>query len=185
MTHVKRMFIVSLVLIIVSSALAACSSSNNSGETANSKTSTNSSNSQETATESAKTRKYTTLQGEEIEIPTKPERVITGLYLGELLALGVKPVGAVAQFGMDSPWFTEEQISGIEDIGSPVSLEKVTELNPDLIIASSQEEYDQLSKIAPTVLIPFNSYGDVYAEMRALGDLVGKREEAEKWIEKL
>lgn len=128
------------------------------------------------------TRTYTTIQGEEITIPTSPKRIVTNSHLGEVLKLGVKPVGSVYEFGMNSPFFTEEQVAGIEDIGSPISLEKVTELDPDLIIVQTQEEYEQLSKIAPTVWIPYGTYENEYAEMEAIGELIGKEETAKEWV---
>ena len=41
----------------------------------------------------AATRKFETVMGE-IEIPKEPKRIVATQYLGHLLTLGVKPVGA-------------------------------------------------------------------------------------------
>ncbi|OMP66283.1 hypothetical protein BTO28_13195 [Domibacillus epiphyticus] len=125
------------------------------------------------------TRIVETSKGE-VEIPANPERVVTDFYLADLLALDVKPLGST-DFPLNSP-YTKEMIDGIENIGTPVSMEKVLALKPDLIIMESDENYDQLSKIAPTVVIPYASEGDFYGEFRKIADLVNKKDAAEKWI---
>jgi iron complex transport system substrate-binding protein len=130
--------------------------------------------------EEAKTRTVKTVKGD-VEIPTNPKRVITDFYLADLLALGVKPVGSI-QMSLNNPYI-KDKVEGIEDIGTPVSIEKVLSLKPDLIIMQSDENYEKLSKIAPTVVIPYASEGDFYAELRKIADLVGKKDEAEKWIQ--
>ncbi len=55
---------------------------------------------------------------------------------------------------MENP-FLKGRVDGIADIGDPVSAEKVAELKPDLIIVSNDDEFEAMSKIAPTVLIPY------------------------------
>jgi iron complex transport system substrate-binding protein len=93
------------------------------------------------------------------EIPDKPERVVilTNEGTEALLALGVKPVGAVMSWDHD-PWY--EHISAdmddVEVVGdeTEVNIEKIAELEPDLIIGNKirQEDfYNQLNEIAPTV----------------------------------
>lgn len=135
-------------------------------------------------TEEKETRTYKMVNGKEVEIPKNPKRIVTDLYLGEILALGKKPVGAT-DYELKNPFLTKDQLSGIKDIGTPISLEKVTELNPDLIITSDSEIYDKLSKIAPTVLIPYGTYNnDVREDIRAFGNLLGKKKEAEEWIKR-
>ena len=74
-----------------------------------------------------------------------------------LLALGVKPVGAV-QSWLGDPWYDHitDDMQGVEVVGteSEVNLEKIASLKPDLIIGTKIRQeavYDQLSAIAPTV----------------------------------
>ncbi|MFP3513467.1 ABC transporter substrate-binding protein, partial [Peribacillus sp. SIMBA_075] len=93
--------------------------------------------------------------------------------------VGAKPVG-IHPYELKNPFLTKEQLAEIEEIGDPISLEKITALNPDLIIISDEELYEQVSKIASTVLIPYGTYNDdVHVDMRAFGELLGKQEAAE------
>jgi len=125
------------------------------------------------------TRKYPTVMGE-IEIPVKPERIVATQYLGHLLTLGVKPVGAGT--ASMNQYFLKDRVEGIEDIGDDqAALEKIVSLNPDLIIRPSDQNYEQFAKIAPTIVIPWGAK-DLYAELREFGDILGKTEEAEQAI---
>ncbi|OBZ16790.1 MULTISPECIES: iron-hydroxamate ABC transporter substrate-binding protein [Bacillales] len=132
------------------------------------------------------TRLYNTIHGD-IEIPANPKRIVADQYLQTMLALGVKPVGA-DQYYIDNP-YTKDLVQGIESIGerSAVNLEKITALEPDLIITATEDSntYEQLSKIAPTVNIPFGTnatFKGVHAEVRGIGELLNKQEAAEQWI---
>lgn len=93
------------------------------------------------------------------EVPDHPKRVIilTNEGTEALLALGVKPVGAV-QSWLGNPWYDhiQDQMDGVEVVGkeSSVSLETIARLQPDLIIGNQLRQakiYPQLSAIAPTV----------------------------------
>ncbi|MET3697464.1 iron complex transport system substrate-binding protein [Bacillus oleivorans] len=94
------------------------------------------------------------------EIPDTPERIVilTNEGTEALLAMGIKPVGAV-QSWVGDPWYEHiaADMEGVEVVGteSEVNLEAVAALEPDLIIGTKlrQEEiYEQLNAIAPTVL---------------------------------
>ncbi|HWO77125.1 MAG TPA: iron-siderophore ABC transporter substrate-binding protein [Bacillus sp. (in: firmicutes)] len=94
------------------------------------------------------------------EIPDTPEKIVVLTNEGTeaLLAMGIKPVGAV-QSWLGDPWYEHiaEDMEGVEVVGteSEVNLEAVAALEPDLIIGTKlrQEEiYEQLNAIAPTVL---------------------------------
>jgi iron complex transport system substrate-binding protein len=152
------------IILVLVFALSGCANSNNKAQ----------------SDEEAKTRTVKTVKGE-VEIPANPKRLITDFYLADLLALGIKPLGSI-QMSLNNPYI-KDKVDGIEDIGTPVSIEKVLSLKPDLIIMQSDENYEKLSKIAPTVVIPYNSEGDFYGEFRKIADLVGKKDEAEKWIQ--
>ena len=131
---------------------------------------------------SISTRIYKDITGREVEIPVNPKRVVTTQYLDAMLALGVKPIGAPSHV-LDNNYLGELQ-NGVEDIGSPFSIEKVLELAPDLIISANPEEVEQLSKIAPTVVIPW-MYGDVFTQLKEVANVLGKAKEADDWIAKL
>lgn len=176
-----------LLLTVV--LLAACgNSSNNNGQSASPAAAELASPSVSTSTESAAaesaaapaTRIYKDADGKEVEIPVDPKRIVVLEYLGEALAVGVKPIGAAAYL-MDA---FAGNVEGIEDVGVPVNLEKVAALKPDLIISfdggSDREDRPQLEKIAPFVSIAWS--GKVYDHLRAMGDIVGKKDQAEQWI---
>jgi len=123
------------------------------------------------------------------EITRAPSRVVT-LGLSDqdaVLALGIRPVGAIDWFGERPygqwPWTKElwgdkpPEVVGQRD---DYNFEKIINLKPDLIIGlysgMSREQYDTLSKIAPTVAQPkgFDDYAAPWQEMtkmtgRALG----------------
>lgn len=134
------------------------------------------------------TRVYKDKFGHEVTIPTNPKRVVVDQFMGHLLALGVKPVGA-ASYQFDAA-FLKELAVGVENVGSPISKEKVLTLNPDLIIlqdgGAAAKIYDEIAKIAPTIVLAYGAADskDVLGQLRDIGDVVGKKEEAEQWISK-
>ncbi|WP_040340352.1 ABC transporter substrate-binding protein [Fictibacillus macauensis] len=83
--------------------------------------------------------------------------VLTNEGTEAVLALGVKPVGAVKSW-LGNPWYDhiKKDMDGVTVVGdeSQVSVEKVASLKPDLIIGNKvrqEKVYEQLNKIAPTV----------------------------------
>ncbi len=131
-------------------------------------------------------------------IRAKPKRIVT-LGLSDqdaVLALGVVPVGAVDWFKERPyglwPWTKElwgdtpPEIVGERD---DFAFEKILNLKPDLILAlysgMSKQQYDELSKIAPTVGQPadFADYGAPWQEMtRMAGRAMGLEKEADEKI---
>lgn len=96
------------------------------------------------------------------ETPIKgtPEKVVilTNEGTEALLALGVKPVGAVKSWTGD-PWYAHisDEMEGVTVVGteSEPNLEAIAALQPDLIIGNKMRQekvYAQLSAIAPTVM---------------------------------
>ena len=93
------------------------------------------------------------------KVPETPNRVVilTNEANDNVLALGVKPVGAVRSW-WGNPYFEyiQSDFQGVPVVGEELqpSLEKIAALKPDLIIGSKvrhQNIYPQLSQIAPTV----------------------------------
>lgn len=83
--------------------------------------------------------------------------VLTNEGTEAVLAMGIKPVGAVKSW-LGNPWYDhiKNEMKGVEVVGdeSQVNLEKIASLKPDLIIGNKMRQekiYDQLNKIAPTV----------------------------------
>jgi iron complex transport system substrate-binding protein len=93
------------------------------------------------------------------EIKGTPKRVVVLTNEGTeaLLALGIKPVGAVKSW-TGNPWYDhiKDKMEGVKELGTEAepSLEAIAALKPDLIIGNKlrhEKIYGQLSKIAPTV----------------------------------
>ncbi|MGX1724957.1 ABC transporter substrate-binding protein, partial [Bacillus haynesii] len=131
-----------------------------------------------------KTRVVKTINGN-VTVPANPKRVVTIGYAGTMLAFGIKPLGETGKY-LGSPYI-KDQVSGIKDIGGKdgfsVSVEKILELKPDLIVSMTNDskEYEKLSKIAPTVVYPFGTFKDARDEMKTFGKLLGKEKEAREW----
>ena len=121
------------------------------------------------------------------EVPLSPQRVVV-LDTGELdsvLALGVKPVGAVRADEATGPQaYLSQQAQGIQEVGTiqAPNLEAITALKPDLILSNSvrhKDIYGQLSGIAPTVFA--ESVGKTWKEnVRLAGTALGKSDQAER-----
>lgn len=96
----------------------------------------------------------------ETEIVGTPQKVVVLTNEGTeaLLALGIKPVGAVRSWTGD-PWYPhiKDEMEGVTVVGeeSQPNLELIAGLQPDLIIGNKMRQekvYEQLQAIAPTVM---------------------------------
>ncbi|RST74296.1 iron-siderophore ABC transporter substrate-binding protein [Siminovitchia acidinfaciens] len=123
------------------------------------------------------------------EIPDTPKRVVilTNEGTEALLALGVKPVGAVKSWVGD-PWYKHisDQMEGVEVVGdeSQVNVEAIAKLKPDLIIGNKMRQeaiYPQLEAIAPTVFAE-TLRGDWKENFKLYAKAVNKEDEGEKVI---
>lgn len=129
------------------------------------------------------TRIYEHLKGQ-TEIPVKPQRVVSLYHLGELMALGVKPIGATT-FILNNPLIGD--VSDITDVGVPPDAERILSLEPDLIITTGpfaevvEGGYEALSQIAPTIVV--KQHNDPIKDVEMFGDILGKQEEAQQWNE--
>ncbi|OBZ18323.1 hypothetical protein A8L34_01685 [Bacillus sp. FJAT-27264] len=124
----------------------------------------------------AQTRTISTIKCD-IEVPLHPQRIVVLYLLGDVLALGIKPVG-VSDVSEGAAF--EDELKDVQKLGTwfEASPEAVLDLNPDLIIVPSEETYEALHQIAPTILIP---YEKMTAEERVamIGEVVGKKDEAQ------
>lgn len=118
----------------------------------------------------------------EVEIPVNPEKIVSDYYLGEFLAVDVKPIIA-SPYALNNPYL-EGMIEGIEPMNitsAETSLEQITAAKPDLIVTITEADYDKYSKIAPTVYIQDGKRSDEET-FRYIADLVGKSKEANEYI---
>ncbi|MDO3680830.1 iron-hydroxamate ABC transporter substrate-binding protein [Paenibacillus ehimensis] len=115
-----------------------------------------------------------------VEVPANPKRIVALAYAPNVLALGGTLVG-VDQWTQKNPLFTKK-LEGIEVV-SDESLEKITALNPDLIIVGTEMKNNaELSKIAPTVAYTWGKR-DYLAQQLEIGKLLNKEKEAQAWID--
>lgn len=129
---------------------------------------------QETTTqETESTRVIETTKGD-IEVPANPQRVIATYGMGDILALGVTPIATYDASGTAY----EEAVEGIP-VWEKFESEDIMEYNPDLILVVNDEQYEAVSKIAPTVLIPFTELS-MTERITFLGQILSKEEEAQK-----
>lgn len=121
----------------------------------------------------------------EVEVPLHPKAIVAGEFASELLALGVRPVGA-GENGFKIV-YTQSEMEGVERIGDPPNPETVLKLNPDLVIAPTvfleiyPEQMEKIAKLAPVFYISFDQ-DPIHDIFMKIADLVGKTEEAKDWI---
>ncbi len=120
-----------------------------------------------------------------LELPLEPSRVVVAVrdYVGDVLATGVQPIGVSETMVFDAPYY-QDQLEEVESVGedTAISLEKITSLNPDLIITYAEDSYEQLSKIAPTVLFPYGAL-DYEERLLEIGNILNKEQEAKQLLE--
>ena len=135
---------------------------------------------EEAETETNETRIVIDDAGREVEVPLHPERVVTDWYLGQILAVGIQSVGGVLH-NLDYAEFLKQHYKEgeIEDIGDITSIEKVLDLNPDLIVTWSEEHAEKYEKIAPTIVFSETNYASIPDEITAMGKFLGRKKEAE------
>lgn len=131
---------------------------------------------------SDKMRVVSTDKGD-VEIPVDPQRIVSDYYLGEFLAVDVKPVIA-SPYALDNP-FLADYIGGIEPMNitsAETSQEMIAEADPDLIVTITEADYEKYSKIAPTVYIQDGKRSEDETFLY-IADLVGKKEEAQEYLD--
>lgn len=108
--------------------------------------------------------------------------VVTGYTLGELLTLGMKPVGAeLTVIGRQVVF--GDLLHGVADVGLLGDPSIIDGLRPDLIILGSKlhRHHEKLGLIAPTAIIDSNL--ETKARLLAVAELLGMTEKASEWIE--
>ncbi len=114
-----------------------------------------------------------------VEVPANPQRVVVlGTYAGNVLSLNVPLVGVDSWSKMNPRY----KLEGVEEV-TDESLEKIIELNPDLIIGlSTAKNVEKLKEIAPVVTFTYGKL-DYLSQHLEIGKLLNKEEEAQKWID--
>ncbi|MEE4564486.1 ABC transporter substrate-binding protein [Paenibacillus polymyxa] len=171
----KSIFMLATLMLVLAVFVSACAGNNTEGNTAST-----SGDKQESAS-TGETRSFKTVKGD-IEIPAKPQRIVTDFYGGELLSVGANVVG-VEPTAFQNPFLTDLlKEKGTKEVGDPTNLEKTLELKPDLIVVMKDTNYEALSKIAPTLYIPYGTTTNIYDTVKLFGDITGEKEKAEQFI---
>jgi len=132
---------------------------------------------------SSETRKYNGSQGQEVEIPVNPQRIVLqGNPIGDLLALGIQPIGINRKF-IDSSVYLDKEQTPAQDIGFPTNMETVLSLEPDLTMLAfvMDKEYEEASKISPVAT--FDQSLPLKERFSVIADIVGKKAEAEQLLQ--
>jgi len=116
-----------------------------------------------------------------IEVPADPQRVVVlSGFAGHVMALDVNIVGVDSWSKMNPRY--QDMLKDVEEV-SDENIEKIIELNPDLIIGLSNiKNVDKLSEIAPTVTYTYGKV-DYLTQFLEIGKLLNKEEEAQAWID--
>ena len=124
-------------------------------------------------------------RGETI-VPVDPDRVIAldNIALDSVLALEVEPIAALINPNTnDFPVHLRDRMTERTQKLSPnqQNLERITELNPDLIIGGKNVEavYNQLNQIAPTVLLGESGTSAWKDRFLLIAEAVGQPEKGE------
>ncbi len=178
----KKILLPLLLLLVV--ALTACgggqtaqTSGSSTAATADSKTADP--KAAETAEASKGPVAYQSENGP-IQVPANPQRVVDlSSYTGTLIQLGV-PVVGVDTWTKNNPNFKTD-LADVPEVSAD-NIEKIIELQPDLIIASSDvKNADKLKQIAPLVTYTYNKV-DYLTQIEEVSKAVNKGDEGAAWV---
>ncbi|MNO31548.1 HTH-type transcriptional activator Btr [compost metagenome] len=119
--------------------------------------------------------------GREVEIPIHPQRIIFyGETYGDLQELGISTVAGSNLWQKDD--VLKACFQPLEGGGFDIDTEQLTQLQPDLIILGSSDilQCNKAASVAPTVT--FNTFAPLEQRLLKLGDLLGRRTTAERWL---
>ncbi|WP_088291493.1 iron-hydroxamate ABC transporter substrate-binding protein [Bacillus mycoides] len=116
-----------------------------------------------------------------VEVPANPQRVVVlSSFAGNVMSLGINLVG-VDSWSKQNPRF-DSKLKNVAEV-SDENVEKIAELNPDLIIGLSNiKNVDKLKKIAPTVTYTYGKV-DYLTQHLEIGKLLNKEKEAKTWVD--
>lgn len=184
--HKKHVSLFALILSLVV-VLAACGGSG-SGNSEDGSTGSGSEGEGDTGNNDKTEEAFAVVEHEmgTTKIEEEPKKIVT-LYQGATdaaIAMGVKPVGAVESW-LQQPFYKylRSDLKGTENLGSELqpNLEKISQLDPDLIIGSKvrhEKIYGKLKDIAPTVMEA--TVSDWKASVKLMGKSLGKEDKSQQ-----
>lgn len=128
----------------------------------------------------------------ETKVPKNPERVVVLDYgsLDIMNTIGKEPIG-LAKANLTN-YLSKYKDDKYADVGTlkEIDMEKINELNPDLIIIEGRQEsfYEELKKIAPTIMLGTdgsNHFGSLEANLKAIGTIYGLENELKEKMDSL
>ncbi|MFB9276168.1 helix-turn-helix domain-containing protein [Cohnella cellulosilytica] len=109
-------------------------------------------------------------------------KIVTMHYAGEMLALGMRPIGTL-DVTLEQ---LQEDIAGIVSIGeTEYRTSELLELKPDLIVASdfmSREQLTHLETLAPVIVVPWDTLP--IERLKQIARVLGKQDEAQDWFDR-
>lgn len=135
------------------------------------------------------TRSFLDDAGRTVDIPADPQRIASlhDLFFSvPLIELGVVPVGSHGRAGDDGATFmrSSKMMTGVDfetaDIaflgtGTEIDPEAVAEIEPDLIILSTNQDPELFAHIAPTILLDFDR-SDKFELYERLAEITGQQD---------
>ncbi|QHW32074.1 iron-hydroxamate ABC transporter substrate-binding protein [Paenibacillus rhizovicinus] len=116
----------------------------------------------------------------DVQVPANPQRIVALTNAPNVISLGGKLVG-VDEWTNKNPLFTDK-LAGVQVV-SDSDLEKIVELDPDLIIGSpDSKNLAKLKEIAPTVVYTWGKL-DYLNQQLEIGKLLNKEKEAQAWMD--
>lgn len=109
----------------------------------------------------------------------RPKRIVALQYVGHLLALGLMPAGTSTNLLRARPY--AGKLENVADVGDARSLQRISSLQPDLIVTSGPNN-EPLAKLAPTISLPWGRE-DPLDELLRLGRALNREREAKSWID--
>lgn len=138
-------------------------------------------------------RTITDARGVAVTLAEKPQRLAatTWQITENLMALDTPPIAAdtvavMAQWASMKDYFEKYEVESIGDSHLAINLEKLTAMQPDLILASTgnAEIYEQLEQIAP-VFVFDSLFFDWEGSLRAIASVIGEEARADLFIDQL
>ena len=120
--------------------------------------------------------------GRRILVPQDTTRIVTdGKHtLGELLVLGISPIGAAISIMKENVIY-HNKLRNIQSIGYWADPDKIAQLQPEFILLSYYpKDLQELNALAPTVVL--DKKFRLFERLRYIAKLFERTKAAEKWI---
>ena len=159
----KKQVLLSIGILMLGLVLLGC------GKTATKKAASN---------QATQTRTITADNGK-VKVPLHPKRVVSTVYTGEVMSLGVKVVGS-SSMDLANPFLKKDTVKNVKNLGNALNVESVLKLKPDLIITSNEADVKVLKKIAPVVYLKYGTADNVYQTLTKFGKILNRSAQAKK-----